>query len=250
MLCSWHKLLMNGRQYLGQIGAYRTHKEVMQIISSFHKPVVHFEAPSSERIVVEMDKFIKWFQNSGMGISNSPIGPLCRAGIAHLYFECIHPFEDGNGRIGRGLIEKVFAEHISVPILLDLSATILEDKKAYYQALEDNNKQLDITPWLMYFADLIIKAKKNTHDKIEFLIRKTRFLETYQQQVNERQLKAILRMLSEGTKGLIGGLSSYNYQQITKASPATTTRDLAELVKIGALTKEGERKARYYLNLI
>ena len=75
----------------------------MQIISVFDKPVVHFEAPPSERIVVEINKFIKWFQNSGMRISNSPIGPLCRAGIAHLYFECIHPFEDGNDRIGRAV---------------------------------------------------------------------------------------------------------------------------------------------------
>src|SRR5690606_23492865 len=106
MLFDWHNMLFNGRRDLNDIGRYRTHIDPMQIVSgSLHAPRVHFEAPPSDQVAAEMQIFITWFNNSASG-GNKPLAAMTRAGIAHLWFESIHPFEDGNGRIGRAVAEK------------------------------------------------------------------------------------------------------------------------------------------------
>src|SRR5262249_55371149 len=103
----WHKMLTNGRRDLRDMGRYRTHEEPMQIISGpLHEPKVHFEAPSSKSVSKEMETFIHWFNSTGGG--KQPI--LLRAGIAHIWFESIHPFEDGNGRMGRAISEKALSQ--------------------------------------------------------------------------------------------------------------------------------------------
>lgn len=243
-LHKWHEMLCMGRRDLKTIGAYRIHPEPMEVISGpLHKPVVHFEAPPSEQMPREMERFVTWFNQD----TKTPA--LTKAAIAHLYFVCIHPFEDGNGRIGRALVEKLLAQALGYPTLIALSSQIGCGRKRYYEMLEQSNKQNKVTEWVTYFAVLILEAQAETLRHVDFLISKTKFFDRFRDQLNERQKKAILRLFEAGPNGFEGGLSASNYRAITGSPPATVTRDLHDLVEKGALAKTGELKgARYWLN--
>jgi Fic family protein len=245
---AWHGMLLGGRRDLKDIGRYRTSDEPMQIISGpAGAPKIHFEAPPASRVPREMSRFIAWFNRTAPG-GKEPLPATTRAGVSHLYFECIHPFEDGNGRIGRALAEKALAQSVGQPSLIALAATILARRARYYDALEAANKANEITPWLAWFAGTTIEAQRRTLAMIEFLIEKTKLLDRLGAEINDRQKKALLRMFQEGPEGVRGGMSAGKYSTITGASPATTTRDLAELVEKAALTRKGERRhARYTL---
>ncbi|MGC2810584.1 MAG: Fic family protein, partial [Bradyrhizobium sp.] len=245
---AWHRMLMSGDRRVEIVGGYRTHATPMQVVSgSLHEPEVHFEAPPSSKMKPEMDDFITWFNESRPG-GKRALPTLARAGIAHLYFVSIHPFEDGNGRIGRALAEKSLAQNLGHPSLIALAYTIERARKVYYDALERNNKDTEITDWLIYFAGTIIQAQRNTINRVDFLISKAGLYEQLRGKLNDRQEKAIARMFREGIDGFEGGLSAENYITITKASRATATRDLQDLVAKGALTKTGElRHTRYHL---
>lgn len=154
----------------------------------------------------------------------------------------IHPFEDGNGRIGRAISEKALAQSLGHPTLTSLAATILIRRKAYYEALETANKGNEITPWLSWFAAIATEAQRRTDARVEFLIDKTKLLDRLRGQLNDRQEKALLRILREGPEEFKGDLSAGNYATITGASPATATRDLADMVAKGALLRSGERR--------
>ena len=246
MLFAWHRMLFKERGRLVDVGRYRTGADAMEIVSGpSHEPRVHFEAPPAAKMPKEMARFIDWF-NRTEPAGRQPLPALTRAGLAHLYFESIHPFEDGNGRIGRAIAEKVLAQSFGQPTLTALAATILTRLKAYYSALEAANKSNEVTGWLSWFAGIAIEAQRRTTAQVEFLIEKTRLLDRLRGQLNERQEKALQRMLREGLEGFKGGLSAGNYASITGASPATATRDLADLVEKGALLRAGERRhARY-----
>src|SRR5450759_2647353 len=249
-LFAWHRMLVKGRADLRGIGRYRTDDEAMQVVSgAIHAPRVQFEAPPSSRVPKEMVRFVRWFNRTApTGVE--PLPALTRAGIAHLYFESITPFEDGNGRIGRALSEKALGQCLGQPTLTALAATILIRRRAYYEALEAANKDNEVTPWLAWFAGVAIEAQRRTEARVEFLIGKTRLLDRLRGQLNERQEKALLRMLREGTEGFKGGLSAGNYANITGASAATATRDLADMVAKAALTRAGERRhARYFVDV-
>jgi len=247
-LFSWHSMLFRQRAHLTGIGRYRTGDDPMEIVSGpDYARRVHYEAPPSTRVPKEMRRFVAWYNRTAPN-GREPLPALTRAGIAHLYFESIHPFEDGNGRIGRALAEKAFAQAVGHPTLTALAATILARRKAYYAALEAADKSNEITAWLAWFAGIALEAQRRTTAHVEFLIEKTRLLDRLRDQLNPRQEKALLRMFREGPEGFKGGLSAGNYATITGASPATATRDLADLVDKGALTRAGERRhARYSL---
>jgi len=247
-LFGWHRMLMGGRQGLMDIAGYRSGDEPMQVISGpVGAPRVHFEAPPSGRVPAEMARFIEWYNQTAPS-GPRPLPALTRAGVSHLYFESIHPFEDGNGRVGRALAEKALAQSLGQPTLIALAATILARRARYYDALEAANKANDITPWLAWFAGATIEAQRRTLALIDFLIAKTRLFDRLGEQINERQKKALLRMFQEGPEGFKGGMSAGKYSSITGASPATTTRDLSDLTEKGGLVREGERRhARYKL---
>ncbi|WP_373055813.1 Fic family protein [Zunongwangia sp. H14] len=242
----WHKMLMNGRRDLQEIGSYRTHPDPMQIVSgSMGRPVIYFEAPPSSKVKKEMSSYISWF-NTG----SENLGPVVKSGIAHLYFESIHPFEDGNGRIGRALSEKVLSQYLERPTLIALSHIIENNKKVYYRSLHLNSKEIDITGWLEYFCETIIQAQDYTQKMIDFLINKASYYREFDEKLNERQKKVVNRVFKEGIEGFKGGLSADNYIKITGTTASTATRDLKKMVDLGALRKTGERKGtRYYLNL-
>jgi Fic family protein len=244
-LYGWHAMIMNGRRDIDFVGGYRQHKEPMQVVSGrLDVPTVHFEAPLSKRVYKEMERFIAWFNGS------TSLPPLTRASIAHLYFESIHPFEDGNGRIGRCLVEKALAQSLGRPIMTGLSHVIYVHRKQYYAMLEQSNKSNQIDEWLAYFADTILEAQTFSTKLVEFIIHKTHFYDRFRGSLNQRQQKVIARMFREGNDGFKGGLSADNYITITGTSRATATRDLSDLVNQGAFTKTGAGKGtRYALHL-
>ena len=245
-LFKWHRLLMSGRTDVGDLGGYRTHAEPMQVVSgAIYAPKIHFEAPPSTDVPSEMVRFLYWFQRTAPG-GKEPLPPLTRAAVAHLYFVSIHPFEDGNGRIGRAIAEKALAQSIGRPTMTALAATILAKRKGYYDALETNNKFNEITDWIAWFAAAAIEAQRRAISSVDFLIEKTRLLDRINPAINERQRKALLRMLQEGPAGFKGGLTAGKYSIITGASPATATRDLADLVDKYALIRAGERRHAHY----
>lgn len=247
-LFHWHSVLLQGRSNLREVGRYRTHTEPMQIISfSRDEVIVHFEAPPSARVPSEMEGFVEWFNEGSVQHSNQ-LPVLIRAGIAHLYFVSIHPFEDGNGRIGRALAEKALAQSLGQPTLIALSHLIEKHKKEYYRALAQTNRSNEITGWLLYFGQTVLDAQAYTKQWIEFLIEKARLFERLRGELNPRQEKVLLRMFRAGPEGFSGGLSAGNYTRIAKTSRATATRDLNDLIDKGALFKTGElRGTRYFL---
>ena len=245
-LFEWHRMVMNGRRDIADIGSYRRHDEPMQIVSgAFGRVRVHFEAPPSKRLKVEMGRLLEWLEQTSPEGPN-PLPAVTRAGIAHLWFESIHPFEDGNGRIGRAIAESALARAISTPTFTALSKSLLRHRKDYYAMLEAASSTLVIDDWLLWFADRALEAQKSADELVRFLIEKTRLMDRLRGALNERQEKVLLRMLAEGPEGFIGGLSAGNYATITGAPPSTVTRDLSDLVEMGALLRTGERKATRY----
>lgn len=250
-LFRWHRMLLSHDQRLESLGEYRSHADAMQIVSGrIERPTVHFEAPPSGQVPHQMDAFVAWFNATGPG-AEEPLAALTRAGLSHLYFESIHPFEDGNGRIGRALAEKSLAQSIGQPSLIVLAFTIERQRKAYYDQLEAHQKTLDVTEWLIWFAEVVLEAQQVTLERVGFFIGKARYFDQHHDHLNDRQNKALVRMFREGPDGFIGGLSAEKYLSITGTSRATATRDLQDLVEKRALTRTGERRhTRYWLTLM
>jgi len=239
-LFQWHEMLTNGRRDLSDIGRYRTHNEPMQIVSgSVHDPKIHFVAPPSELVPQVMNRFIEWFNHDSKQSSRYKMPILTRAGIAHIYFESIHPFEDGNGRIGRAILEKILSQGLQGPTLIALAQSIERSKKRYYAALHQASKGLDLHNWLEYFCTAVLDALAYSQSAMDFLIEKRKFYDSHTNSLNERQAKVLRRMFDAGVEGFKGGLSADNYITISGTTRATATRDLKKLVEIGALTRRG-----------
>lgn len=250
ILKEWHQYLFTNQDHIN-VGVWRTHTAPMQVVSGrMDEPTVHFEAPPSAQVPQEMKRFFQWFNdtapNGKRTIKHAPI----RSAIAHIYFESIHPFEDGNGRIGRAVADKALSQSVGYPLLLSLSATIESNKKAYYSALEAGQKSNEITSWIHYFLQVIVDAQKNAEVLIDFTLKKAKYFDKYRNKLNERQLKSITKMFAEGPKGFEGGMTAKKHMRITQTSKATATRDLKYLEEIGALVVQGGgRSTHYHLNL-
>ena len=200
-LFRWHSMLLGYNAKITS-GSWRTHTEPMQVVSGvIGKETVHYEAPPSKRVPEEMTRFISWFNDSGPGGKWEIKNALVRSAIVHLYFESIHPFEDGNGRIGRAIAEKALSQSIGRPVLLSLSGTIEKHRHAYYDALKKAQRTLHITAWIGYFADVALAAQQFAEDLVEFSLKKTHFFDKYKNLLNDRQLKVIKKMLASGPAG-------------------------------------------------
>ena len=251
-LFAWHKMLLRENKKI-KVGQWRTHQEPMQVISgAIGKEKIHYEAPPSSKVPGEMKKFIQWFNDSGPGgkskIKKAPV----RSAIAHLYFETIHPFEDGNGRIGRAIAEKALSQTIGRPVMLSLSRTMEAKKNIYYASLEKAQRSNEITPWMEYFVKTDLDAQREAETQIDFTLKKTKLFDRFKDQWNERQLTVIRRMLEEGTKGFEGGMNAKKYIGITRTSKATATRDMQQLLEMGAFVlsgKAGGRSTSYQVNI-
>jgi Fic family protein len=248
-LFEWHKMLMLGNNYIS-VGKYRSHKEPMQVISgAIGKEEIHFEAPPSTKVAKEMRGFITWFNQTKPNGKRPITNLLIRAALAHLYFETIHPFEDGNGRIGRVVAEKVLAQGLNRPILMSLSTIIEANKKSYYESLKKAQRTNDVADWIHYFSDVIFKAQEQFVETIQFTLEKTKFFYKYKTVINETQNKVLYRMLEVGEGEFIWGMNATKYQSISKVSKATATRHLQDLVEKGILVSENEgRSTQYQIN--
>lgn len=248
-LCKWHIMLMGANPYIETIGGYRRHEDPMQVVSGpYGRETIHFEAPPAVRVPSEMDRFVDWFNRRTETVD--PTAALEAAGVAHLYFECIHPFEDCNGRIGRALAEKALARMFGRPTLLPLSAEISRQKKGYYAALNQASRTLDLTEWLCWFAGIALQAQAYGKQSVVCVLAQARVFDRLRGKVNARQEKALLRLFEAEPEGFEGGMSAKNYQSITGASESSATRDLAALAGWGVLRKTGERRhTRYRLVL-
>ncbi len=247
-LCKWHALLLAhvSAQKL-TIGAWRTHLDAMLIVSGMYgKMKIHFEAPPSAKVPAEMARFIHWFNATAPNQPQAiPFAPV-RAAIAHLYFESIHPFEDGNGRIGRAIAEKALAQGLGFPTLFSLSKAIEAKKKKYYTALHIASQSNEVTAWITYFVDIILAAQAERDGLITFILKKSHYLDKFASLFNARQLKVVRRMLKEGPKGFDGGMSAKKYMAITGVSKATATRDLQHLQSIHAVQPIGHGRSQQY----
>ena len=228
------------------VGAYRQHAEPMQIVSGrIGGEQVHFEAPPSSRVPAEMDALLEWF-NAGTEPDS-----LVQAALAHLWFETIHPFEDGNGRVGRVIVDLVLArDGVEASRLMRISQRLLEQRDDYYAELERaQHGPLDVTPWLVWFIAQVRFACEQASAAIDESLQKARFWHAHRErELSPRQRKMLNVLLDAGPGGFEGGMSTKKYESLTGASRATSSRDLTELEDSGILLRAGNgRSTRYYL---
>lgn len=252
-LCRWQAALFpTGRSGLQRVvvGALRTGPKPMQVVSGpITRPKVHFEAPPSRSLPQEVNRFLAWFEAT----RQKQIDGLIRAGIAHLWFEILHPFEDGNGRVGRAIVDLALAQDARLDQrLYSVSRQLAESRAAYYAELAAASRgDLDVTRWLAWFVAQFEGACRASEAVIDLSLAKARFwLEHADAPLNDRQRKVVNRMLDAGPAGFEGGMSTRKYEHLAGVSRATAYRDLEELARHRLLVQTGVgRGTRYHVAL-
>lgn len=243
-LFKWHaSLFPDGHSGFMKItvGAWR--RGSVEVISGqLGEEIVHFTAPAADKVELEMKLFLDWLNEA------SSIDLVLKAAIAHLWFITIHPFDDGNGRIGRALVDMVLARREKSPRrFYSLSAQIQLERKNYYEFLEKTQKgDLDITSWIEWFLGCLIRAVDTALGTLDIILYKEKFWKSLADvSLNERQRKVINRILD----GFEGNLTSSKWAKITKCSQDTAYRDILDLIDQGVLIKnaEGGRSTSYSL---
>lgn len=235
-----------------KVGSYRDHADAMQIVSGrLGKEVVHYQAPPSAQVPLEMDKFLAWVNDP-----NAEPDGLVKAAIAHLWFETIHPFEDGSGRVSRAMVDLVLArdatEVSAGQHVLRLSQQLLAQRRDYCAQLEAaQHGPLDVSPWVAWFIAQVHAAWLAASGVIDLSLAKAGFWHQHRAvDVGPRQRKAVNLLLDAGPDGFEGGMSTKTYEHLTGAARATASRDLVALAELGLLSVVGAgRGTRYYLNL-
>lgn len=246
-LLGWHAALFPtgyGPARRITVGAWRTRESgPMQVVSGYvgHERI-HFEAPSAERLVQDTTRFLEWFN------APLPLDPVLKAGIAHIWFVTIHPFEDGNGRIARAIADYALARADDCPQrFYSMSGRIERERKDYYDILERTQKGgLDITPWLSWFLGCLGRAIDGADDTLDGVFRKARVWQHANQlQLTQRQRGVINRLLD----GFEGKLTSGKYAKLAKCSPDTALRDIRDMLRFGILRQNsaGGRSTSYEL---
>jgi len=244
-LFSWHAALFpTGRSGMGriQVGAWRDDKKgPMQVISGpIGKEYVHFEAPAAQRLETEMNAFLTWFN----GETESDW--VAKAGLAHLWFVTLHPFDDGNGRVARAIADMALARsERSAQRFYSMSAQIGQERAAYYEILEKTQKgTMDITLWMDWFLGCLIRAMDSAETMLGSVLAKVRFWERLRDfAVNERQRKVLNYLLD----GFDGKLTTSKWAKLAKSSHDTALRDIAGLLERGVLVRNpgGGRSTSY-----
>jgi Fic family protein len=247
-LFGWHAALFpTGYSGLSsiKIGGWRDDVSgPMQVVSGpIGRHKVHFEAPPADRLESETSRFLGWLNSS----STEP--PLLKAGLGHLWFVTLHPFDDGNGRIARAIGDLLLARADGSPQrFYSLSAQIQRERKTYYDILERTQKQsMDVTEWLSWFLDTLHRAVDEAQHTLDAVLIKARFWQCWATTpLNERQVKLLNRLLD----GFEGKLTSSKWAAIAKCSPDTALRDINDLLARGVLRKSdaGGRSTSYVLN--
>lgn len=230
--------------YKVRTGNFRGDNPMRVVSGPIGREKIHFEAPPSTILSKEINQFVQWW-NKG----SRPMDGLLRAGVAHLYFVTVHPFEDGNGRIARALTdmalaqdEKLSSRHYS------MSARIMVGRKSYYEILEQTQKgTLDISPWLVWFLETINSAITDSMKLISDVLDKAHFWKVHTNtDINGRQRKVINKIWNIGLDQFKGNLTTRQYAGMTKTSRATAFRELSDLVEKGILQQIGSGRSVSY----
>lgn len=248
-LFGWHAALFpTGYSGMSRIhvGAWRDDSTgPMQVISgAVGRARIHFEAPPANRLPAEMDRFLAWLNDT-----NSKAPALLRAGLGHLWFVTLHPFDDGNGRIARAIGDLLLVRAEGSPQrFYSLSAQIQRERKAYYDILERTQKgNMDVTAWLEWFLTTLLKAMEQAHGTLDQVLAKAKFWQQVATiPMNERQIKVLNRLLD----GFEGKLTTSKWAAVAKCSSDTALRDITELLQQGVLQKAaaGGRSTNYEIS--
>lgn len=238
-LYGWHAALFP-TGYSGihkiRVGDWRKGQEPMQVVSGpIGREKVHYEAPPSAQVSEEMKQFLLWWKSPPPHLDG-----LIRAGVAHLWFVTIHPFDDGNGRITRAITDIAIAQDEDVGRrLYSLSTQVIQERSNYYEILEKTQKQsCDITHWLKWFLQMYTRAVNRSQDTIQKALWVGKFWQKRSNaELNQRQLKVIQRLIEAEPEGFQGGLTNRRYVGMTKTSRETAKRDLADLEEKGLLKR-------------
>ena len=231
----WHRSLFpdgGGRWNPITVGAWRTEGHTIVASGPPDREVVHFEAPAAHRVSAEMARFLAWFEDKA-----DAAGPVLKAAIAHIWFVTIHPFDDGNRRIGRAIADLALARSEGTgQRFYSVSARLRVERSAYYETLEATQKGgLDITPRLSWFLSVLDRALSDAETTLDATIRKSRFWESLSGlPINGRQHAMLSRLL----EGFGGKLTTSKWAQITKCSQDTALRDIADLMRRGVLVQD------------
>lgn len=248
-LFRWHTSLFPANKYKMTIGAWRTNAKdaPMQVVSGpigYEK--VHFQAPDSDKLDAEMQKFLDWFNDT-----DPMLDPVIKAAMAHLWFVTIHPFDDGNGRIGRAIADMAMARADETPYrFYSMSAQIRAERNTYYHMLQETQRsKLDITEWLAWFLQCFDRSIAATDNTLATIMKRKKFWDNFATEpLNERQKKMLSKLLDD----FEGKLTSSKWAKINKCSQDTATRDIQDLITKGILEKEdsGGRNTNYALKEI
>jgi len=252
LLFSWQAALFPDGRSAGikiSAGGYRQHAEPMQIVTPRYgaPDIVHYQAPDSADVAEQMSHLIDWFNRSDQTMDG-----FVRAAIVHLWFESIHPFEDGNGRVGRALVERALSQDVqNGQRIWSISQQIMRDRTAYYDQLQaaTSNANLDVTAWIVWFVGCIEHAADAALEHMQKALSKTRYFSWINDQhptLSASQRKILSKLFEAGPEGFEGGMSTLKYVNITGQSRATAYRELTELSSLGLLEQYGQgRGVRY-----
>ena len=240
-LFDWHAALFpTGRSGMHKIKTAAWRDDVMQVTSGpMGKERVHFEAPAASKVPREMSLFLKWIEKE------QNLDLVLKAGLAHLWFVTIHPFDDGNGRIARALTDMLLAQaDKSHQRFYSMSAQIQAERNEYYDILENTQKgDLDITPWLIWFLDCLIRSMDQTDETIAKSMVRAQFWETHKETLLNARQQKILQLLLDN---FYGNLNVSKYAKIVKTSTDTALRDLQDLVKKDIIEQLGSGRSTSY----
>lgn len=240
-LFDWHAALFpTGRSGMYKIKTADWRDDVMQVTSgAMGKETVHFEAPSASKVPSEMTFFLEWIEN------HINLDPVLKAGLAHLWFVTIHPFDDGNGRIARAITDMLLARADKSPQrFYSMSAQIQAERNKYYDILESTQKgDLDVTAWLIWFLDCLMRSMEQTDETIKKTMVRAQFWETNKETLFNARQQKILQLLLDDFFGI---LSVSKYAKIAKTSTDTALRDLQDLVKKEVLEQQGSGRSTSY----
>ena len=252
-LCSWHGALFptgfSGMQRI-EVGALRS--VPMEIVSgAIGHSKVHYAAPPADGLAEQVDAFLMWFNQTRPKVGTQPMDGLVRAAVSHLWFETLHPFDDGNGRIGRAILQLALGQDMGQPgRIVTLSRQIEFSKHSYYSELEraQRSKSTDVTAWVEWMLEQMALACEWANRTIDSAIQRIRFqAQMSLVRLNERQQKTMMKLLDAGPKGYQGGMTTRKHERIAQTSTPTAARDLIELERLGLLTRYGDgRSTRYY----
>lgn len=250
-LQNWHSLLFDNKQhYMQNVGKWRK-GEMVVVSGPIGRYITEFKAPPPENLEREMTIFLAWLNNN----DDYPL-PI-KAAIAHIWFETIHPFEDGNGRIGRLLIEYLLAQITKQPLPLSPSRQILKNRKAYYQKLKQtqhsdpsDGEKIDITDFVYWTLNMFIDASIDSMQDLAFLTKRNAFFHQWDERLTIRQKTVLKRLFEEGRCRVEQGISRKPYAKIANVSIETAGRDLLDLLQKSVIipSKEKGRSTRYRLN--